>query len=404
MSNKSVLHAFSDSSLKAYGSVVFTVTDGKVDLVITKARVTPIKSPTLPQLELIAANLSAKLVNYVVNACPALNNVKIYCWTDSQIVLHWTNSQKSPKSYVQCRVDDIKTRAPTADWRYVYSECNPADYLSRSMTAKAFLKSDLWFFSPSWLTDVNNWPKIVCNVSEVEEHNYSEHVNVCELNVISSENVIDIKRFSSYSKLLNVTALVFYFIRTLKNKVKQLNSNDSPRHISLDDVKNAELYWLKVIQKECYSDVLEYFINQKNRKPTLVKQLQLRLNTDLITWGGRFSESDWDSCVKHPILLPSNHPITNLNIGDCHQRCKHGGVNMTVAEIRQQWWIPRCRQRVKSLLRRCVTCLKVTGKPYIQPPTAPLPDFRLQEARPFEVVGLDYTGALFVKSGKRDRD
>ena len=143
LSNKSVLHAFSDSSLKAYGSVVFTVTDGKVDLVIAKARVTPIKSPTLPQLELIAANLSAKLVNCVVNACPALNNVKIYCWTDSQIVLYWINSQKSLKSCVQGRVDDIKAKAPTADWRYVYSECNPADYFSRSMTAKAFLKSDL---------------------------------------------------------------------------------------------------------------------------------------------------------------------------------------------------------------------------------------------------------------------
>ena len=109
--------------------------------------------------------------------------------------------------------------------------------------------------------------------------------------------MIDIRKFSSYSKLLNVTALVFNFIRTLKNKVKQLNSNNSPVHISLDDVNNTEVYRLKVIQKECYNDILEYFINQKNRKPTLVKQLQLRLNNDLITCG-RFSESDWDSCVK----------------------------------------------------------------------------------------------------------
>ena len=156
LSSKSVLHAFSDASLKAFGSVIIAVTDGKVDLVIAKVKVTPIKSPTLPQLELIAAILSVKLVNYVVNTCPALNSVKTYCWTDSQIVLHWINSQKLFKSYVQRRVNDIKTKAPTADWRYVYSDCNPADYLSRSMTAKAFLKSELWLFGPSWLTGVNN--------------------------------------------------------------------------------------------------------------------------------------------------------------------------------------------------------------------------------------------------------
>ena len=84
---------------------------------------------------------------------------------------------------MQCRVDDINTKAPTADCRYVYNDCNPADYLSRGMTAKAFLKSELWCFYPSWLTDVNKWPKVVCNVSEADEHNYSEKVDVCELNI-----------------------------------------------------------------------------------------------------------------------------------------------------------------------------------------------------------------------------
>ena len=76
---------------------------------------------------------------------------------------------------------------------------------------------------------------------------------------------------------------------------------------------------------------------------------------------------------------------------------------MTVAEIRQQWWIQRCQQKVKLVLRCCVTCLKVTGKSYIQPLITPLPDFCLQEACLFEVVGLDYTGGLFVKSEKRER-
>ena len=43
-----------------------------------------------------------------------------------------------------------------------------------------------------------------------------------------------------------------------------------------------------------------------------------------------------------------------------------------------------------------------TGKLYSTPPTAALPDFRVNEAPPFSRVGVDFAGPLYVKekSGK----
>ena len=60
-----------------------------------------------------------------------------------------------------------------------------------------------------------------------------------------------------------------------------------------------------------------------------------------------------------------------------------------LAELRSRFWVPRGRQIVKTTFGECVTCRKLTGKPYSTPPTAALPDFIVTEAPPFLRVGID---------------
>ena len=67
------------------------------------------------------------------------------------------------------------------------------------------------------------------------------------------------------------------------------------------------------------------------------------------------------------------------------------------------FWIPPIRQCLKSVLRRCVSCRKITGKPYRAPDPPPLPKFRVTEAPPFTITGVDFTGALFVKEGEYEK-
>ena len=45
-----------------------------------------------------------------------------------------------------------------------------------------------------------------------------------------------------------------------------------------------------------------------------------------------------------------------------------------------------------------MTCRKVQGKAFRAPDPAPLPKLRVQEAIPFSVAGVDFTGPLYVRS------
>ena len=97
----------------------------------------------------------------------------------------------------------------------------------------------------------------------------------------------------------------------------------------------------------------------------LIRQLRLFLDKDnFIRCGGRIHNAPLSEMTKFPYLLPSKHPLTSLIINMAHVNQFHGGVNGVITVLRQQYWIPKIRQVVRCLLRKCVTCKKVSGKPY----------------------------------------
>ena len=57
---------------------------------------------------------------------------------------------------------------------------------------------------------------------------------------------------------------------------------------------------------------------------------------------------------------------------------------------------------MKSILRNCVTCHKIIGRPYAAPDPPPLPQLRTQDVHPFTFTGVDFTGALYVQQGKEE--
>ncbi len=131
------LYGFCDASTRAYAAVVYLVmrTDAAttVHFVVSKTRVAPLQSQTVPRLELLSAFLLSKLVVAVSDSLqPTLPHLKISCYTDSQVALCWIHGiSKEWKPFVQNRVKEIRKNVHPDHWRHCPGISNPADLPSR---------------------------------------------------------------------------------------------------------------------------------------------------------------------------------------------------------------------------------------------------------------------------------
>ena len=149
------LHAFGDSSLRGYGACVYIVHRGTTVesmLVRASARVAPLEKKTLPRLELLGSLITAQLLKCVIKCLRLPDDVSYYCWTDSMVTLGWIKGTPSRwKPWVSNRVTTIQSLTYANRWRHVAGKENPADLLTRGISAKELVKSSFWWKGPEFL-------------------------------------------------------------------------------------------------------------------------------------------------------------------------------------------------------------------------------------------------------------
>ena len=128
---------------------------------------------------------------------------------------------------------------------------------------------------------------------------------------------------------------------------------------------------------------------------------QEQLNLQLITDG----ELECRGRIQgvHPIYLADTNSFTAEIMKQAHETTLHGGVSMTMAKVRERYWVPMLRSLAKIVVKHCYGCKRFQAQLLPDPPPGDLPKSRTEGSTPFDVVGVDFA-AQIKYGGKRKTD
>ena len=383
------LHCFSDASELAYGAVAYVrhqYPSGAVSVrqVLSKNKVAPLKTVSIPRLELMGAVISTKLASVVapVLEIPRENQ---WFWMDSMDVVYWMHSSsRTYKPFVANRIGEIQRRTEPDHWKYINTSMNPADQLSRGSTAEN-LQSELWWYGPDFLQlSESDWPVKELNLKPDDDVEKKKTVRITmttearsevrnlSLRNITLENLrLSPECWSRWVPLIRSFACVHRYLQN--NRLDRANRITGPlQPLEIEHIEQA--LW-RMAQTQGFTREKCCVLNNKVvPSSSKIKMMAPWLDDeDLLRGGSRIQYADyipWET--KFPILLPRRHPITALTVTDIHLRCGHGGVNQTLCDVLKRFWIPAAREVVREMVNQCRVCRKRNARPADQI-MAPLP-------------------------------
>ncbi|XP_062711342.1 uncharacterized protein LOC134289484 [Aedes albopictus] len=405
--NRLEVHVFVDARETAYCCVVYfrlvSESGVQVALVGSKSRVAPLKTLSIPRLELKAAVLGAQYLQSVLSN-HELPVSKRYLWTDSTTVLAWILSDhRRFQKFVAVRVGEILTLSDPQDWRWVPTKANVADMATKWGKGPVFQAQNPWFRGPSFLyQSEEHWPERRQDISTQEELR-PVHAHW------SAVPLIEATRFCRYERMQRAMAYALRFVDNLRHK--RSGSALQLGVLNQTELKRAEEALWKVAQADCFPEEITVLSPTQGSPDTrhacvsksspIFKVWPYLDDQGILRMRGRIGAATFAPVeARFPAVLPRHHRITKLITDYYHRRFRHANRETVVNEMRQRFEVAKLRSLVEKVSRECALCRVKKSRP--QPPAmAPLPLARLQAfVRPFTFVGVDYFGPVFVRVGR----
>ena len=399
------LHAFSDASDLAVGSVVYLrIIDNKhkihVSYVISMSNLIPKSCNSMPRRELCAALMGARLY-YEVKRELDFEITDYYMYCDSKVVLGYlNNSEKRFSKYVSNRVFSILKVTDKDKWFYINSDLNPADIASRPQSVES-LKRSVWLRGPDFLWTIGSSSPLSPHLDAPDE--LPELVDVKAVMRIDR----NVSGDDPFEKLLCRTSKLLKAVNVTRRVIAYCSQVCKMANIPLKLEKtNASATRVLVIasQRPQYRDIFSCLRKGEPIKDHRLASLHPFVDkNDILRVGGRLNDSLLSYGVKHPILLPSDTPLSHLIVRHYHESSMHPGRHITLGAVRAAgYFIEKCSRLIRSLIGNCLTCRKLRAKPQEQM-MAPLPRSRVEETTPFHNTGLDVFGPFLISESRSTR-
>lgn len=198
-----------------------------------------------------------------------------------------------------------------------------------------------------------------------------------------AEPLFDLNKYRSWMRVVRITA----WIHTSIHNCRVHNSRRLMGPLTAAGIKDGEFTWMKNAQAAAFGiELAALSKDEPLPKASHIRDLHSLVNNHGIlrikTWLDNMKASE---DVRCPILLPAENRCTYLIIDSTHRRLLHIGVNDTLSELRECFWVIKSRQCIKKVIFTCKVCARFKFQPATAP-TAPLPPDRVERSHPFQVV------------------
>ena len=170
-------------------------------------------------------------------------------------------------------------------------------------------------------------------------------------NTESNQNkILDLSRYSSWEKLVRVTARIARF-KNLLHKIRYKTLPQNSTNLTRHELETGELEILRLSQKESFSeDLCRLARNKQVNNHSKLISLNPYLDTDnSMKFNGRVKSTEILLNNSDQVILSRTHAVLKSNISHYHKLTLHSGREQTLASVREKFWISFCRGLIEQV-------------------------------------------------------